>query len=118
MMLRPIASSRVYLALGYTDMRKSINGLSVIVETVFTLDPFSGHLFVFCNRRRNIVKVLYWDRNGFCIWQKRLEKHRFKWPAEGEEILEIGERELNWLMDGLDISRLKGHERLSYNTLL
>lgn len=117
-MLRPIASSRVYLALGYTDMRKSINGLSVIVETVFTLDPFSGQVFVFCNRRRNIVKVLYWDRNGFCIWQKRLEKHRFKWPVAGKELLEIDRRELNWLMDGLDISRLKGHGALSYNTLI
>jgi len=118
LMLRPMASSRVYLALGYTDMRKSINGLSVIVESCFSLDPFSGQVFVFCNRRRNIVKVLYWDRNGFCLWQKRLEKHRFKWPAEGEELLEIDRRELNWLMDGLDINRLKGHERLSYNTLL
>ena len=66
---------KVYLALGYTDMRKAINGLSIIVEDL-NLDPFSGHLFVFCNRRRKILKILYWDTNGFCLWQKRLEKDR------------------------------------------
>ena len=77
----PLSShTRVYLALGATDMRKEINGLSVLVEAAFLLDPFSGHLFVLCNRQRTTIKVLYWDRNGFCLWQKRLEKHRFKWP--------------------------------------
>jgi transposase len=78
-MLMPL-STRVYLVLGNTDMRKAINGLSILVESHLQLDPFSGHLFVFCNRRRNILKILYWDRNGFCLWQKRLEKHDFKWP--------------------------------------
>ena len=59
---------RVYLAVGVTDMRKSINGLSILVQDQLDLDPISGHLFAFCNRRRDIVKVLYWDRNGFCLW--------------------------------------------------
>lgn len=75
-MFTPSAGIRVYLALGNTDMRKAINGLSVLVEGNLSLNPFSGHLFVFTNRRRNILKILYWDRNGFCLWQKRLEKHR------------------------------------------
>ncbi len=70
---------RVFLAPGFTDMRKAINGLSVLVDDL-DLDPFSGHLFVFCNRRQTMVKILYWDRNGFCLWHKRLEKHRFNWP--------------------------------------
>jgi len=112
------AAARVYLALGHTDMRKSINGLSAIVEANFDLDPFSGHLFVFCNRKRNILKILYWDRNGFCLWQKRLEKHRFKWPIQVEELCEIGQRELNWLLEGLDFSQIKGHDRLDYSTLI
>ena len=66
-------------AMGETDMRKSVNGLSLIVSDMLDLDPFSGHLFVFCNRRRNILKILYWDRNGFCMWYKRLEEDRFRW---------------------------------------
>jgi len=66
---------RVYLALGATDMRKAINGLSVLVEQAMDLDPFSGDLFVFCNRRHTILKILYWDANGFCLWHKRLEEH-------------------------------------------
>ena len=83
---------KVYLALGYTDMRKAINGLSILVEQL-ELDPFSGHLFVFCNRSRKILKTLYWDRNGFCLWQKRLEKQRFKWPETSKEVLQVGQRE-------------------------
>jgi transposase len=72
--------TKVYLAVGRTDMRKSINGLSILVDEVLEMNPFSGHLFAFSNRRRNMIKILYWCRNGFCLWQKRLEKDRFRWP--------------------------------------
>lgn len=106
---------KVYLALGNTDMRKSINGLSVLVEANMDLDPFSGHLFVFCNRRRNILKILYWDRNGFCLWHKRLEKHRFRWPESEREVLKIGHRELMWLIEGLEICQQDAHKSLSYS---
>jgi transposase len=75
----------VYLACGYTDMRKSINGLSAIVEGSFKLDPFDGALFVFCNRQRNRLKILSWEDNGFWLHLKRLERGHFKWPAAGEE---------------------------------
>jgi len=109
---------RVYLALGSTDMRKAINGLSILVEDKFDLGPFSGNLFVFCNRRRKILKVLYWHRNGFCLWQKRLEKHRFKWPNSVEEVKEIEQREFMWLLDGLDFSAMQGHDSLEYETLI
>lgn len=108
---------RVYLAMGITDMRKSIDGLSILVSEHLELDPFSGHLFVFCNRRRNMIKILYWDRNGFCLWHKRLEKHFFKWPASKEEIMTIEKRELTWLMDGLNINQKDAHNSLKYSTL-
>ncbi len=70
----------VYLCRDTVDFRKGINGLAVLVEETLQLDPFSEHLFVFCNRRRNRIKILYWERNGFCLWQKRLERDRFAWP--------------------------------------
>ncbi|ACN17011.1 transposase (IS66 family protein) [Desulforapulum autotrophicum HRM2] len=108
---------RVYLAMGITDMRKSIDGLSILVSEHLELDPFSGHLFVFCNRKRNMIKILYWDRNGFCLWHKRLEKHFFKWPTSKEEIMTIEKRELTWLMDGLNIHQKEAHNSLKYSTL-
>jgi len=117
-MFTPAAGLRVFLALGNTDMRKSINGLSVLVEGGLSLDPFSGHLFVFTNKRRHLLKILYWDRNGFCLWQKRLEKDRFRWPPSSEGIAEIEGRELLWLLEGLDIRRIEGHGRLQYATMI
>ncbi len=112
------SKTRVFLATGATDMRKSINGLSILIEEQFELDPFSGHLFVFCNRRRNIVKILYWDRNGFCLWMKRLEKHRLIWPESIEATSEVDQRQLGWLLEGLPLNQTKGHEALQYQTLL
>jgi len=108
---------KVYLALGYTDMRKAINGLSILVEQL-ELDPFSGHLFVFCNRSRKILKILYWDRNGFCLWHKRLEKQRFKWPETEQEVVEVGQRQLRWLLDGLKITQANAHRALYYETVM
>jgi transposase len=117
-MLPILPGIKVYLAVGVTDMRKAINGLSIIAEEQMELDPFSGHLFGFCNRKRDIVKVLYWSRNGFCLWQKRLEKDRFRWPESEEDVLGIESRELSWLIDGLSIAQNEAHGRLSYSTVL
>jgi len=108
----PENTNRVYLALGSTDMRKAINGLSVLVEQAMDLNPFSGDLFAFCNRRQNIIKILYWDENGFCLWHKRLEEHRFKWPRLPEQVLAINREQLNSLLAGLDFS--SAHQRLYY----
>jgi transposase len=109
---------KVLLAVGVTDMRKSINGLSILVAEQLELDPLSGHLFAFCNRKRDLVKILYWDRNGFCLWQKRLEKDRFRWPDSAEDVIGIGGRELNWLLDGLSLDQQCAHRRLSYSTVI
>ncbi len=109
-------SGRVYLAVGSTDMRKSINRLSILVEQAMDLHPFSGDLFVFCNRFRTIVKILYWNRNGFCLWHKRLEKDRFKWPQSVDEVIAIDQHQLRWLLSGLDIAA--AHRQLYYQTVI
>jgi transposase len=111
----PAEGGLVYLALGFTDMRKSINGLSIIVEQAMGHNPFSGDLFVFCNRHRRIIKILYWDRNGFCLWQKRLEKDRFKWPQSAAEVITIDQRQLQWLLSGLNIA--DAHRQLYYQSV-
>jgi len=114
----PVGSgTKVYLALGATDMRKAIRTLSTLVAAKYSLDPFSGHLFAFCNRDRNIVKLLLWDRNGFWLLQKRLEKQRFRWPSSPGDVAELSQRELRWLLDGLDVAKVQGHKQLNYNTL-
>lgn len=112
------AGVRVYLAIGAADMRKAINGLSILVEDQLDLDPFSGHLFAFCNKKRTMIKILYWDHNGFCLWHKRLERDRFHWPETREAILAISRRELNWLIDGLAIYQKEAHRKLNYSAIL
>jgi len=74
----------VFLCCGHTDMRKSINGLMTLVQSSFSLDPFSDALFVFCNRNRDRIKILEWDADGFWLYFKRLERGHFRWPSEGE----------------------------------
>ena len=106
---------QIFLKPGRTDMRKSINGLSVMVQENLKLDPFSDSLFVFCNRGRNIVKLLYWDRNGFCLWHKRLERDRFPWPESTEEAVKLAPQQLQWLLNGIDFR--KAHKNLPYSHL-
>ena len=87
---------------GITDMRKAINGLVVTVQDQMNGNPLSGNLFLFCNRERRIMKALYWDRNGFCLWQKKLEKHKFPWPSTETEALTITSEQLAMLLRGID----------------
>ena len=108
-------SAKVYIAVGYTDMRKSINGLGQLVADHFELDLFSGNLFAFCNRRHDIIKILFWDRNGFCIWHKRLEKDNFHWPESELEVLDINTKQMSWLLSGLDIH--SAHKQLVYSEM-
>jgi transposase len=107
---------KVYLAPGATDMRKSINTLGILVAEQMELDPLSGQLFAFCNRKRDTLKILYWDRNGFCLWHKRLERDRFPWPQTPGEVLSISMRQLNWLLDGLSLVQ-PAHESLNYASM-
>lgn len=114
-MMRPIDTVEVYLYRGVVDMRKSIDGLAAIVEAELGLSPFEPKLFVFCGRGRDRIKVLYWERSGFVLWYKRLEKERFPWPRRDEEgVVAMTGRELNWLLDGIDLFRIRPHAELSY----
>jgi len=108
----------IYLHKAPVDFRKSINGLSAIVESEMALSPFSGALFIFCNRQRDKLKVLYWDKTGFCLWYKRLEKAKFKWPRKmpGSTIT-LTEQQWAWLLDGLDITLMKGHQPLHFSAM-
>ena len=113
-MFSSASQMKVYVALGSTDMRKSINGLSLLVADQFDLDLFSGSLFAFCNRKRDIVKILYWADNGFCVWMKRLEKDVFRWPESEQEVMEVSRSALGWLLSGLDLRQ--AHKRLKYSS--
>ena len=105
----------VYLYRDLVDFRKSIHGLSALVEMEPGLQLFSQTLFVFTNRRRDKLKVLYWHRNGFCLWLKRLEKDRFPWwQPDGNSSCTIRSEELEWLLDGIDIWKIKPHKSLNY----
>ena len=110
------SNTKVYLASGATDMRKAVNGLMVLVQDVLQADPFSSHLFVFCNRLRDKIKILYWHNNGFWLFYRRLERQRFWWPGAHEQVaLEISTRELSWLLEGLDITRVDAHKATNYS---
>lgn len=105
----------IYLHRDHVDFRKSINGLSVIVEQEMGLDLFGRHLFLFCDKRKRKLKVLYWDDTGFALWYKRLERDRFIWPRNhDDEVVTIDMQQLEWLLSGYDIWRMKPHEKVKY----
>ena len=96
----------VYLCCGYTDMRKSINGLMVLVRNSFSQDPFSEALFVFCNKARDRIKILEWDTDGFWLYFKRLERGRFRWPEEGaEKTMALTNEELECLIGSAKLEK-------------
>lgn len=108
-------TAAVYLHRDPVDFRQSINGLSVLVTEAMELDVFSSAIFVFGNRSRNKVKILYWDKTGFCLWYKRLEKNKFKWPRKGEAVLNLSAEQFDWLLRGLDIEKLIPHSEQSFS---
>lgn len=103
----------IYLRTGATDMRKSINGLSAIVQNDMNLDPFKKGYFVFCNKTKHLMKLLYWDKTGFALWYKRLEKNKFPWPADEEDVQKITEQQMQWLLDGIDF--FNAHKKLQFS---
>ena len=118
-MMRPANElSSVFLCIEPVDFRKSINGLSLIVEHTLSLDPFAKTLFVFINRQRNKIKILYWEKNGFCLWYKSLQKQRFQWPTDkNTTTVSLNGEQLNWLLDGFDLWRNKPHQALHFSSV-
>lgn len=98
-------AEHIYIACGYTDMRKSIDGLAAIVQQNFKLDPFSNSLFLFCGRSSTKMKVLYWEGDGFVLLYKRLENGKFVWPRNKDEVMKITDQQFRWLLEGLKIEQ-------------
>lgn len=114
-MLDNISIQNIYLACGATDLRKSIDGLSAIVQFQLKKNLFEPSLFVFCNTKRNKLKILFWEHNGFWLYYRRLEKGTFKWIsiADGQKTLALSKRQLNYLLTGLKPDFKRGHKEIS-----
>lgn len=106
------ATIRVVLAAGSTDLRRGFDGLAQLARDRLEQDPLSGHLFVFANRRRDRIKVLYWDGDGFALWMKRLERGTFRWPRVDAAKVELSAAELAALLGGIDLAAT--HRRVRY----
>ncbi len=114
-MIIDFSKVRIFVRPGKTDMRKAINGLSILAESSMGQNPLTGSLFVFCSENRTRLKIVYWDKNGFCLWHKRLERDKFPWPATTEAAREINREELLMLLSGIDF--WKAHQSLHFDGL-
>lgn len=104
-MIGPAAGTRIWLAAGVTDLRKGFDGLSAIVQEALSEDPFSGHVFVFRGRRGDMIKLLWWDGDGLCLFAKRLERGRFIWPKATSGTVHLSTAQLSMLLEGIDWRR-------------
>lgn len=111
-------AEKIYIACGYTDMRKSIDGLAAITQQNFHLNPFQNSLFLFCGRQRDRIKALYWEGDGFILLYKLLENGRFQWPRDDEAVRSISDQELRWLLEGLFIDQPKAVKKLNLSTCI
>ena len=111
-MIFDLSKVRIFLRPGHTDLRKAENGLTVIVQEEMKEDPFSGSVYIFCNRDRKLLKAIYWDKSGFWLSQKRLEKERYPWPHDENEARELTAEELKMLLSGIDF--FAAHKELYY----
>jgi len=113
-----VNAAHVHLATSPIDGRKSFNTLCPIIKNTLTADPLSGQLFIFYNKKRNLLKALYWDRNGFCLWQKRLEEGRFMVPKDLKEAsLELTQCQLHGLIQGINWQKIDSPKRLNYTVI-
>lgn len=103
-------AEKVYIACGYTDIRKGIDGLAAMVQQQFQLDPFTNTLFLFCGRKRDRIKGLYWEGDGFILLYKRLEQGIYQWPRTVSEARQLTPQQYRWLMEGLTVEQPKAHK--------
>jgi transposase len=116
--LRPAYNTpTIYLYRDAIDFRKQAHGLAVLVEQELGHNPFSGALYVFTNRQHNQIKCLLWEDSGFVLYYKALSEEKFKWPKVTDELMPLTGEQINWLIDGYDISLLKGHKKLYYEAI-
>jgi transposase len=106
---------KVFIKPGVTDMRKSALSLSVMIENTMNKNPFDQAFFVFCNKRCDTLKIVYYDKNGFCMWYKKLEEERFKWPKDSIQAKELTTEQLTWILSGFDIN--KAHKEKKYSII-
>lgn len=107
----------IFLYRDPVDFRKAANGLAAIVERELGHNPFDGGLYAFTNRQRNRIKLLMWESNGFVLYYKALAEEKFRWPRRGEDVVSLTGQQINWLLDGYDISLMKGHKKLHYDSV-
>jgi len=107
----------IFLYRDPVDFRKAANGLAAIVERELGHNPFGGGLYAFTNRQRNRIKLLMWESNGFVLYYKALAEEKFRWPRRGEDVISLTGQQINWLLDGYDISLMKGHKKLHYESV-
>jgi len=107
-----LSAVRIFIRPGITDLRKAVNGLAGIIEQQMSGEPFSGNLYLFCNRDRKLLKAVWWDKNGFWLSQKRLEKDKFPWPGTSEAAQELSCEQITMLLQGIDF--FKAHKTLYY----
>ncbi len=108
---------RIYLRREPVDFRMGFRGLGVLVEQGLDHNPFDGGLYVFTNRQHNKIKCLYWEDNGFVLYYKSLSEEKFKWPKREDKVITLTGQQINWLLDGYDISVMKGHKKLHYEAV-
>ena len=111
-----LSKARIFIRPGHTDLRKASNGLTSMIQEEMEGDPFSGDVYIFCNRERKLLKAVYWDRSGFWLCQKRLEKDRYPWPGTGEQARELSAEELSMLLCGIDFFR--AHKELFFKKVI
>jgi len=116
MIFPDIEKLEIYICIGIVDMRKSFNGLALIVESILKKNPCSGNLYAFCNKSRTIVKVLYYDGNSFCLWQKKIRGEKFFWPNNEMEIEKVLPEQLYFMLCGIDYCRI--NKKYNYDTVM
>lgn len=108
--------NKIFVATTPVDFRKQAHGLATIVQHNFELPATARkHLFVFTNKKKSAVKMLYWDDTGFALWWKTLEKDRFRWPKSNDKTWTIDSKQLRWLLEGIDLTKIKKHQKLDYD---
>lgn len=118
-MKSPQSFKKVFIHKDPVDMRKAINGLSEIVQLENIGNLMEPHLFVFSGRRRDVIKILYFDKSGFALWMKRLEKDKFPWPKKfTESVVAVTPEQLSWLLDGYDVWKVKPFEELNFSRVV